>query len=69
METPNGPLQPLNQMRSSAMKDVGSIEARLTRLSTSTATTEIKIQLNFVSREFREYITTLDEAIVAKTAC
>jgi hypothetical protein len=69
METPNGPLQLLNQMRSSAMIDVGSIEARLTRLSHSTATTETKTSLICIAGMFREYITTLDEAIAAKAVC
>jgi hypothetical protein len=69
MESPNGPLQLLEQMRSSAMIDVGIIESRLTRPSHSTATTEMKTSLICIAGMFREYITTLDEAIAAKAVC
>jgi hypothetical protein len=69
METPNGPLQLLKQMRSSAMIDVGSIEGRLTCLSNSIATTEIKTSLIYIAGMFREYITALDEAIAASAVC
>jgi hypothetical protein len=69
METHTGSIQLLQQMRSSAMIDVGSVETRLTHLSSSTATTEIKTNLICIAGMFREYITTLDEAIAAKAVC
>ena len=69
METPNGPLQLLRQKRSSAMIDVGSIEARLDQLSNSTATAGIKTSLQCIAGMFREYIATLDEAIAASAVC
>jgi hypothetical protein len=59
------PLQLLEQKRSSAMIDIGNIEARLTRLSNSTATAGIRTNLLCVVGMFREYIATLDEAIGA----
>lgn len=62
---PPQPLQLLEQKRSSAMIDIGNIEARLTRLSNSTATAGIRTNLLCVVGMFREYIATLDEAIVA----
>jgi hypothetical protein len=65
MQTPSGPLQLLKQKRSSAMIDVGNIEARLTRLSNSTATAGIRTNLLCVVGMFREYIATLDQAIGA----
>ncbi len=69
METPNGPLQLLRQKRSSAMIDVGNIEARLTCLSNSTATAGIKTSLLCIAGMFREYIATLDEAIATAVVC
>jgi hypothetical protein len=65
MQTPNCSLQLLKQKRSSAMIDVGSIEARITRLTNSTATAGIRTNLLCVEGMFREYIATLDEAIGA----
>ena len=62
MQTPS-PLQLLKQKRSSAMIDIGNIEARLTRLSNSTATAGLRTNLLCVVGMFREYIATLDEAI------
>ena len=47
------------------MIDIGNIEARLTRLSNSTATAGIRTNLLCVVGMFREYIATLDEAIGA----
>lgn len=64
MQTPNT-IQLLEQKRSSAMIDIGNIEARLTRLSNSTATAGIRTNLLCVEGMFREYIATLDEAIGA----
>jgi hypothetical protein len=62
MQTPS-PLRLLEQKRSSAMIDIGNIEARLTRLSNSTATVGIRTNLLCVIGMFRESIATLDEAI------
>jgi hypothetical protein len=56
-------VQLLQQKGSSAMIDIGKIEARLTRLSNSTARAGIRTNLLCVVRMFREYIATLDEAI------
>jgi hypothetical protein len=64
MQIPS-PLQLLEQKRSSAMIDIGNIEARLSRLSNSTATAGIRTNLLCVVGMFREYIATLDEAIGA----
>jgi hypothetical protein len=64
MQTPS-PLQLLKQKRSSAMIDIGNIEARLTRLSNSTATAGLRTNLLCVVGMFREYIATLDKAIGA----
>jgi hypothetical protein len=47
------------------MIDIGKIEARLTRLSNSTARAGIRTNLLCVVGMFREYIVTLDEAIGA----
>jgi hypothetical protein len=69
MQTPNGSLQLLQQMRSSALIDVRSIEARLTRLSNSTPPTGQNTNLICIAGMFREYITTLDEAIAASAIC
>ena len=67
MQTPS-PLQLLKQKRSSAMIDIGNIEARLTRLSNSTATAGIRTNLLCVMGMFREYIATLDQDIEASAA-
>ena len=69
MEIPNGPLQLLQQIRSSAMIDVGTIEARLTCVSDSTPPTRVNTNLICIVGMFREYIATLDEAIAASAVC
>jgi hypothetical protein len=63
MNTPNSPLQLLRQKRSSALIDARSIEAKLSRLSNSTATVGLRTNLLCVIGMLRDYIATLDEAI------
>jgi hypothetical protein len=63
MNTLNSPLQLLRQKRSSALIDARSIEAKLSRLSNSTATVGIRTNLLCIVGMFRDYIATLDEAI------
>jgi len=63
MNTLNSPLQLLRQKRSSALIDARGIEAKLGRLSNSTATVGIRTNLLCIAGMLRDYITTLDEAI------
>ena len=64
MHTLNSPLQLLRQKRSSALIDARSIEAKLGRLSNSTAAIVGKrTNLLCVAGMLRDYIATLDEAI------
>jgi hypothetical protein len=63
MNTLNSPLQLLRQKRSSALIDARGIEAKLGRLSNSTATVGLRTNLLCVVGMLRDYIATLDEAI------
>jgi hypothetical protein len=63
MRTVNSPLLLLKQKRSSALIDARRIEAKVTRLSNSTATVEIRTNLLCIAGMFREYVAALDEDI------
>jgi hypothetical protein len=64
MNTPSSPLKLLKQKRSSALIDARRMEARLTRLTHSPATAGMRANLVCIVSMFRDYIATLDEAIV-----
>jgi hypothetical protein len=64
MNTTNSPLKLLKQKRTSALIDARRMEARLTGLSHSPATARIRTNLVCIVAMFRDYIATLDEAIV-----
>jgi len=64
MNTPNSPLKLLKQKRSSALIDARRIEAQLTHLGKSAATAGIRTNLDCIVGMFRDYIATLDEAIL-----
>jgi hypothetical protein len=68
MNTPNSPLELLNQKRSSALIDARMMETQLTRLSNSAATAGIRTNLICIVGMFRDYIATLDEAIAISVA-
>jgi hypothetical protein len=63
MRTVNSPLQLLKQKRSSALIDARRIEAKVTRLSKSTATVGMRSNLLCIAGMFREYVSVLDEEI------
>ena len=63
MRTINSPLQLLKQKRSSALIDARRIEAKVTRLSNSPATVEIRTNLLCIAGMFREYVVALEEDI------
>ena len=63
MNSLNSPLQLLRQKRSSALIDTRRIEAKLCRLSNSTATVELRTNLLCIVGMLRDYIVTLDQAI------
>lgn len=56
-------LQLLKAKRSSAVKDARKIEAQLARLKKSEECAGAESNLRCISRMFREYIASLDEAI------
>jgi hypothetical protein len=68
MNTQAFPLQLLKQKRSSALIDARQIEAKLLRLSNSTATAGIRTNLLCIVGMFRDYIATLDEDILISVA-
>jgi hypothetical protein len=64
MNTMNARLKLLKQKRTSAVIDARRMEAQLTRLTHSRATAGIRTNLVCIVAMFRDYIATLDEAIV-----
>jgi hypothetical protein len=65
MNSLNSALQLLTQKRLSALIDARRIEAKLTRLSNSTATIGLRTNLTCIAGMLRDYIATLDQAIGA----
>jgi hypothetical protein len=63
MNSLNSPLQLLRQKRASAQIDARRIEAKLSRLSSSTATAGLRTNLLCIVGMLRDYIATLDQAI------
>jgi hypothetical protein len=64
MNTITSPLGLLKQKRPSALIDARRMEAQLTHLSNSPASAGIRANLVCIMAMFRDYIATLDEAIV-----
>ena len=64
----NPSLQLLKAKRSSALIDARKIEAQLARLSESADSARIKTNLACITRMFRDYIASLDEAIKSSTS-
>ena len=63
MNSLNSSLQLLRQKRSSALIDTRRIEAKISRLSDSASTVELRTNLLCIVEMLRDYIITLDEAI------
>jgi hypothetical protein len=64
----NTTLQLLKAKRSSALKDARKMEAQLARLNKEAEAAGIATNLRCIVRMFREYIATLDEAIMSAHA-
>lgn len=64
----NPTLQLLNAKRSSALIDARKMEDQLARLSESADSAGIRTNLSCITRMFRDYIASLDEAIQASKA-